>query len=310
VNVCTAAVEMLNQETQADLLPVTDSSTETDLPDMFVTNLSVCRVDVGQADVKVTSSASSQDARPGDGDVHVQVVTPIVDKVGNTVDKPSQLTDFASLSYLTVVVSDNQGNRCVLSGLSDLGAEVALANAAAISKLKPVEIGFVKIKGVIGESILVPLVRLYIASADHPTCVVSFVCAVCTDANSALTVTADVERKLMPQVNFEPRCNVVSFSDSDSDNIDVNNEVGVVDDVDKHGSQDKNDNQTGGDEKRILRDDSTFRVVDVTDGSVASDFKTSCLVGSVTDVPDHADAAKLRSKQLTDETLLGCFFAG
>ena len=208
MNVCTAAVEMLNQETQADLLPVTDSSTETDLPDMFVTNLSVCRVDVGQADVKVTSSASSQDARPGDGDVHVQVVTPIVDKVGNTVDKPSQLTNFASLSYLPVVVSDNQGNQCVLSGLSDSGAEVALAN---ISKLKPVEICFVKIKGVIGKSIPVPLVHLNIASANHPDCVVSFVCAVCTDANSALIVTADIVRKLMPQVDFEPRCNVVSF---------------------------------------------------------------------------------------------------
>ena len=73
-----------------------------------------------------------------------------------------------------------------------------MANAAAISELKPVEIGFVKIKGVIGESILVPLVRLNIASADHPDCVVSFVCAVCADANSALILTADVVSKLMP----------------------------------------------------------------------------------------------------------------
>ena len=178
VNACTAAVEMLNQETQADLLPVTDSSTETDLPDLFVTDLSVCRVDVGQADVTVTSSASSRDARSGDGEVHVQGVTPTVDKVGGTVDKPSQLTDFASLSYLPVVLSDNQGNQCVLSGLSDSGAEVALANATAISELKPVEVGFVKIKGVIGESISVPLVRLNIASADHPDCVVSFVLCV------------------------------------------------------------------------------------------------------------------------------------
>jgi len=209
VNAFTAAVEMLNQETQVDLLPVTDSCTESDLPDLFVTDLSICRVDVGQADVTVTRSASSQDARSGDGDVQVQAVTPTVDKVGNTVDKPLQLTDFVSLSYLPVVVSDNQGNRCVLSGLSDLGAEVALANAAAISELKPVDIGFVKIEVVIGESISVLLVRLNIASADHSDCVVSFVCAVCADANSALILTADVVSKLMPQVDVEPRCNVV-----------------------------------------------------------------------------------------------------
>jgi len=196
VNACTAAVEMLNQETQADLLPVTDSSTEIDLPDLFVTDLSVCRVDVGQADVTVTSFASSQVARSGDSDVHVQAVTPTVDKV--TVDKPLQLTDFASLSYLPVVVSDSQGNQCVLSGLFDSGAEVNLANAAAISELKPVEIGFVKIKGVIGESISVLLVRLNIAPADYSDCVVSFVCAVCADANSALILTANVVSKLMP----------------------------------------------------------------------------------------------------------------
>ena len=40
---------------------------------------------------------------------------------------------------------------------------------------------------------------------------------------------------------------------------------------------------------------------------MAPDSKTSCPVGSVTDVPDNADAAKLRSEQLTDERLLGCF---
>jgi len=72
-------------------------------------------------------------------------------------------------------------------------------------------------------------------------------------------------------------------------------------------SQDKDDNQTGGDEETVRHDNSTLRVVDVTDGSMASDYKTSCPVGLVTDVPDNADAAKLRSEQLTDKTLLGCF---
>jgi len=100
----------------------------------------------------------------------------------------------------------------------------------------------------------------------------------------------------------------VSLSDSDSDDIDGNDEVGVVDDdLDRHRGQNKDDNQTGGDEESVRYDNFTPRVVDVTDGLMASDSKTLCPVESVTDVPDNADAAKLRSEQLADKTLLACF---
>jgi len=41
VNACSAAVEILNKDTQADLLPVSDASVEYELPNLLVTDLSL-----------------------------------------------------------------------------------------------------------------------------------------------------------------------------------------------------------------------------------------------------------------------------
>jgi len=77
---------------------------------------------------------------------------------------------FALLNYLPVTLSDNEGNQCLLDGLSDSGAEVALANTSAIANLNPIDIGSVKIKSVTGKSISVPLKRLNVILAQRPEC--------------------------------------------------------------------------------------------------------------------------------------------
>ena len=229
------------------------------------------------------------------------------------VDSASQLTSqFAPLSYLPVVVSDNEGNRCALNGLSDSGAEVALANTSTITELNPVDIGSVKSKGVIGEPISVPpLVRLNVALVDRPEHVVSFACAVTDQANSALILTADVVRKLMPQVEQSCERNAVGHADDDDDN-DENDDSGKM--TEYVCSRDDNDDDN--DRERVTNENSVPDAfhdnIDV--GLCSSEASTplhgsimSYPVGSIIDVPSNAEAASLKFEQLADVTLSGCF---
>jgi len=109
-----------------------------------------------------------------------------------------------------------------------------LANTSAIADLSPIDIGCVRIKGVIGNPISVPLVRLNVAAADRPERVVSFACAVTDQANTALILTADVVRKLMTQVEKQFECNAVygENDDSDDENNDASHNVDVYDNFD------------------------------------------------------------------------------
>ena len=220
-----------------------------------------------------------------------------------SVDEPDSTLNvcshFAALSYLPVVVSDDDGNQCSLNGLSDSGAEVALANSSAVADLNPVDIGSVTIKGVIGEPISVPLVRLKVAPADRLEHTVSFACAVTDQANSALILTADIIRKLMPKAEHQSQCTAVWHSVDE----DVHEVASVCDIVDTDAGSSKDDAINDVD---VVYQTSPS-VSDMPDEIDSTAEEVCPKTSSVTDVPSNAEAAVLKWEQLADQTLTGCF---
>jgi len=287
------------------------------LPEIYVGTAGVGRVEVLSRSSSENSAIDSQGALANDSRGQAAQAGGLAQVAQvNKVDGGLNLSSpFASLSYLPVVLSDIEGNCCTLSGLSDSGAEVALANTSVITDLHPVDIGSVKIKGVIGEPISVPLVSLNVASADKPERVVSFACAITDQANNPLILTADIVRKLMPQVEQSFECNVVGCEDNDDDNDDSDE----MTDSDSQLTVGNRDNDDNNDNTSVTNDQSVSDVSHSIDaglcssipGSEASsstpDSIVSCPVGSISDVPGNAEAAALKFEQLADKTLLGCF---
>ena len=240
-----------------------------------------------------------------------------VNDVGRAVELTSQ---FTPLSYLHVELSDNEGNRCVDNVLSDSGAKVALANTSAIADFSPIDIGSVRIKGVIGNPISLPLMRLNVAAADRPERVVSFACAVTDQANTASILTADVVRKLMPQVEKQFKCNAVYGENDDDDDDDENNDaihnVDVYDNYDNGDDTGKNNGNIDDENENVTLACDEFYVnqksIPHNQGPSCNTVRlesptTPCPVGAITDVPGNHEAVTLRFEQLSDKSLSGCF---
>ena len=88
-------------------------------------------------------------------------------------------------------MSDGKNARDLVA-LSDSGAEICLAHSSAINDLFAPKIGEIKVRGIIGESIVADLIRLNVAMANNVTDCIPVNIAVLDQVNEHLMLTAEV----------------------------------------------------------------------------------------------------------------------
>ena len=205
-------------------------------------------------------------------DVAVTDVINNYDSVEHCNNSKPLSTDLATLRYLPVNVTDSDGNKCLLNGLDDSGAEICLVNRKAVSSLNLTKVGTVVLSGAIGGNVNADLVRLFMSSADYPTESIGVVCAVCDSATHPLILNSEVVNKLQ-QLRIGPIVAAVINSDcSDGERIEVDSLSGET--------------ETSAD------------VQQQTDiGHAVGDDMTNC---------DNSSIQSLIAEQLDDESLRGC----
>jgi hypothetical protein len=171
----------------------------------------------------------------------------VCDVVKSDNSNVSILSDFATLQFLDVRVSDDSNVCCDLSALNDGGAEVCLANSSALNALSLVKIGNVLLSGAIGGTVEADLVKLRVSHIDIPVGV-EIVCAVCDTATHPLILNSEVIHKLQKQ-----RALYVSSitehiddknNDDDDDVNDHNDDSEVCDNI--QSVNDRNDGKIKG----------------------------------------------------------------
>jgi hypothetical protein len=183
--------------------------------------------------------------------------------------------DLSEMHYLPVVLSDADGNECVLNGLDDSGAEICLLSAKSVRGLNLNQLGTVVLSGAIGGPVKSHLARVKITCADYPTDAFEVMCAVCDSATHPLILTSEVVRRLQhfrsgPIVAAVTNCEVVGDSVSDT----------VIDD-------DRKD------------DDVCVGSSVIDPDNLSRSNSTGCEM--------NADAQSLFDEQRTDESLASCF---